>query len=708
MAEVSCFLPPSAVGERQRAALLEPGADQAAGLARLAALYRIDALAGLRAAHHGWLGASFSAMELLTTIYHAFIPDPRRPVTERHALILSKGHAVMAQYAVLAGLGLFPRERLLTYKDWQGLPAHCDRAVPGIDTDSGSLGMGLSKGIGLALAHRAAGRPHRVFVILGDGELQEGQVFESLLTLRAQNLRSCLPIIDRNLLQTDSRTADIKDAEDWASVLRGIGFMPVSVDGHDPAALLTLLRHPNQGPRPLAVIAQTRKGQGSLVTVMASDTPRREGVWHGRIPDDREYLEILAELVKRVDDAELTEAWLAFQTTARAQSGRARPDGSPESPGPMGGQPGEGTRSAAPPRGTGRNLAGPFAQNPARPGTSEQAAVPGSSGRPVPVSAGARSTGDGFGEALVALAGRFPLFHVLDADLEKACRLTAFARAFPDRFLEVGISEQDMASIGAGFGLGGRIAVVNTYAAFLRRALDQMAAAAAERLPVIFAGHYAGLDYTTDGKSHQSLQDVGLARALGGLDVYEPLTADEAGELLGQVLARFTADLAAGHPSRPVYLRLHRTPVPDLPALMGGAPGSITKPGQAAVFRGAAPARGTLFVASPQFLALALRLQATLAAATLPLDVIGVSRYATDDTGLADLAREAPRPISLESHLPTGGLADLLRLWCREPLLALGPAGPTGSARCFADLLAAHHLREEDLLPRLRAHLDRP
>lgn len=687
MAEGSWFLPPDAVGRRLRAALHQPGGDQAATLARLADLYRLDTLAGLRAARHGWLGASFSAMELLTTIYHAFIPEPARPVTERNALILSKGHAAMAQYAVLAGLGAFPRQRLLTYKDWQGLPAHCDRTVPGVDADSGSLGMGLSKGIGLALAHRAAGRPHRVFVILGDGELQEGQVFESLLTLRSLDLRACLPIIDRNLLQTDSRTAEIKDAEDWASVLRGIGFLPVSVDGHDPGALLALLRQSNQGPRPLAVIAHTRKGQGSLVTVMASDTPRRAGIWHGRIPDDREYSEIVDELVERIDDAELRTAWQTFRPTLTAE------------PAPS------------------------ATAEPAEPVVTAPIAVP-----PAPVATGVRSTGEGFGKALVALAERFPGFHVLDADLEKACRLTAFARACPDRFHEVGISEQDMASIGAGLGLGGRIAVVNTYAAFLRRAIDQMAAAAAERLPVIFAGHYAGLDYTTDGKSHQSLQDIGLVRALGEFDLFEPITPDEAALVLNLLLERFTADLTAGRPSRPAYVRLHRTPVPELPSLLAahaagssshGSPpqGTRAEPGtgltpapRPLVLRGKAPAVGTLFAASPPFVALALRLQKRLHDVGRPIDVIGVSHYAVGEgpDSLAALASCAPRPISLESHLPVGGLADLLRPWCREPVLALGPTSQTGSARRFDDLLAAHHLREDDLFPRLCEHLDRP
>ncbi|NLI78703.1 MAG: hypothetical protein GX442_19970 [Candidatus Riflebacteria bacterium] len=674
-----CFLVPEPVLEGARAAH-RPGTPEAPrALERLAVLHRIDTLAALRAANHGWLGASFSAMDLMTTLYHTCLPDPRLPVTERSALILSKGHAVAAQYAILGALGAFPRERLLTYKALDGLPAHCDREVPGIDADSGSLGQGLSKGIGLALAHRAAGRPHRVFVILGDGELQEGQVFESLLTLRRLGLRACLPIIDRNFLQSDSQTAEIKDAEDWASVLRGLGYLPVTIDGHDPAALLALLRGENRGPRPLAVIAQTRKGFGTRLTTMAADTPRREGVWHGRIPADDEYSGMLAELVERFDDPDLTTAFTAFRQGASWQG---------TIPGP--------TASTGP-----APTSGPPHPTPPSSGAALHSLPPGagpaSATAPDTVSERTLSTGEGFGQALVGLAPRFPSFHVLDADLEKACRLTPFARAFPERFIEMGISEQDMVSVGAGLGLGGRVAVVNTYASFFKRALDQMFTAATEGLPVIFAGHYAGLDYFTDGKSHQSVQDIGLVRALGGIDVFEPLTPPEAGQVLDHLLARMTREVDAGSRSRPAYVRLHRTPVAGLPA-----PAGPFVPGSPTLFPAAGRAEVTVFAASPWFVRAALAVQQQLAGEGLPIEVVGVSQYAEGPGRLADLAAAAARPVSLESHRPTGGLADLLAPWCRAPLHRLGPTRWTGSARRLEDLLAVHGLTEEGLAATLR------
>ena len=627
------FLVPGNILERHRVAGGLGDPENIVSLERLSALHRINTLAGLRSAAHGWLGACFSAMELMTVIYHRFIPEPTLPIAERNSLILSKGHAAMAQYAILAGLGAFPLELLLSYQAIDGLPAHSDGAVPGIDTDSGSLGQGLSKGIGLALANRAAGRYNRVFVILGDGELQEGQVFEALLTLSHQKLRSCIPIIDRNFLQSDSPTAQIKDAEDWATVLRGVGFLPFSIDGHDVPAILAALRGKNEGPRPLAIIAQTRKGFGTSKTTMAPDTPRRQGIWHGRIPDDKEYLEMLTELVGRVADPDLETAFKSFECGCQAVSAKA-------------------------------------------------VSVQNSNLEPV------QSTGEGFGEALVELAEKFPLFHVLDADLEKSCRLTHFAETFPARFHEIGISEQDMTSIGAGLALGGRIAVVNTYASFFKRCLDQVSATSAEKLPVIFAGHYAGLDYFTDGKSHQSIQDVGLMRAIGGIDIMEPLTPEEACQMLVFLFDKMSVEIRSGKPSRPAYMRLHRSAVHGLP----GLPHSFAC-GKPYVFPGTEPnPLATIFAAGPQFLDMALQVQGALAGEGLPVEVVGLSSYEMDSGNLASIVASARVPVALESHLIVGGLADLIAPACRIPPIRIGAVHVTGSTRHFQEMLSAHGL----------------
>ncbi len=647
------FLVPEPVLRRHRRLAGTGGRIRPAALARLCSLYRIDTLAALWSAQHGWLGASFSALELLATTYHAWIPTPAQPVAQRSVFVLSKGHAAAAHYAILAALGAFPRERLLDYKASGGLPAHSDRSVPGVDADSGSLGMGLSKALGIARAHRALGTPaRRAVALLGDGELQEGQVFESLLSLRQQDLRGCVALVDRNGLQTDSRTDQIKDAADWRKLLSGIGLHVLTVDGHDPSALLDALAQAGQDAAPTVVLAHTVKGEGTSLTRMpAQATARREGVWHGRVPSAEQYVAVLRELVASADDPELAEALerhLHPQGRSVARSGSSG-DREPA------------VASRTPP--------------------TEPGAAP---------SVAALSTADAFGTALLAMGQRYPSLHVLDADLEAPCRLSPFARRYPQRFVEIGISEQDMISQAAGLALGGCVAVANTYAAFLKRAIDQLAACAAEGLPVIAVGHYAGLDYFTDGKSHQALEDVGLLRAVGGVEVYEPLTADEVAPLLEHLVARMHGELRAGLRSRAAYLRLHRTPAlraVELPAAFA--------PGRPYVFPAAAtgalsPHR--VVVSDPHLLASALEVQSLLVGACCPWDVIAVSSYFEGDGALVEQLRGAAQVVALESHLPAGGLRDLLSSVSPVPVRHVGPTHRTGSVRTLTQALAAHGL----------------
>jgi|GEM_PF-152133 len=677
-------------------------------LRRLCAAYRVNALAAIVEAHHGWLGASFSAMEILAVLYNFFLPNLRYPLIDRNALILSKGHAAAAHYAVLASLGCFVQNLLKFYKNRDGPPAHVDRSWPGVDSDSGSLGQGLSKGIGLALSYRERRTPHRVFVILGDGELQEGQVFESLLTLRHYDLRRCIPIVDRNHLQTDSPTTAIKDAEDWETVFEGIGFNVVTVDGHDLKKLLTVLVaaaatpdgfeneipdisgfsgtlpfDPETVGKPTIIIAETIKGFGSRVTAMNRNTTRREGIWHGKIPTCEEYFSILEDLVPQIAHHPSTD-WL----------NRRR-----------------------------REMSASFGIN-LQPYSHIESPISGMSNEavsPDKISANVlrktQSTGEAFGEALVELGKLEERLFVLNADLEKACRLQTFARTFSDRFIEVGISEQDMASIGAGLALGGKIAVVNTYASFLKRCLDQISAIGLEGLPVIFAGHYAGLDYFTDGKSHQSLNDIALFRALNVLDVFEPLVPEETTGILKSLVARFVDDIQKGRRSRPAYVRLHRTPVTPpatLPHAFDGSPYQF--PQKSGSHNSSSNQKDDslwicprMFVAGPQMLDMALPLQKRIWAQKAGLEIIGVSAYLPDYQGpLAGFARSASRIICLESHIITGGLGDLMAMLAPEKSMErIGAKETYGSCRTFDDMLASHCLTLPHIEERVRTFLEK-
>ena len=606
-------------------------------LQRLAAAYRINCLAGLKKANHGWLGACFSSIELLTAIYHRYVREPQKPLCDRASVHLSKGHAAMAQYAVLAGMGCFSTDRLASYKQLHGLPAHCDRAVPGVDSDSGSLGQGLSKAVGIALSNATAGHRHPVFALIGDGELQEGQLFEAFLTLRKLNPGMVVPVIDRNHLQSDSQTADIKDAEDWATVFQGIGLQVHEIDGHSISEICTAVDRIMQAPHPGVIIARTVKGGGSAVTGMPYNTARRAGKWHGAIPDDREYLAIVQEQAAIVSNPAVDAAlkvWLADNPT------------------------------------TG-NLSSPDKSSPGN----------------------GISTGEAFADALLALAGTDPRVFVLDADLEKSCKLTGVATGFANRFIEVGISEQDMCSIAAGLGLAGNIAVVNTYGSFFKRSLDQIYACITEKVPVIFAAHYSGADYYTDGKSHQVINDLGLMLALNDIDIIEPVDVASTRILLQKTLERLKSEISAGKGCRPAYFRLHRTPLPEFADLPhhDGHPGifkSGVETGQ----------RNVLFTSGPHMLKAGLDAAAVLAADGLCLDVVAIGQFSDRQKHLKKLTESAYRLFSLEDHRRESGVGSFVAaLGFRNPV-RIGARKYCQSALKLEEMLSEHCITAADVV----------
>lgn len=597
-------------------------------LQRLAAIHRINCLAGLKSADHGWLGACFSSIEILTCIYHHYIKEPLLPITQRASLHLSKGHAAMAQYAILAAMGCFPIDNLLTYKQLHGLPAHCDRDIPGVDSDSGSLGQGLSKAIGIAVAHQADGRKWPTFALIGDGELQEGQVFESLLTLKKLAPGGCIPIIDRNYLQSDSQTKDIKDADDWAKVFAGIGLEVWQIDGHSFSQICSAIEKAMASSRPGIIIAQTSKGHGTSLTGMPADTGRRKGVWHGQIPDDSQYPQMLAELVKKVADAKLDEAFACYSRE----------------------------------------------QQSVLPKTAEKKAQ-------------GTSTGQAFADALLELAADDKNVFVLDADLEKSCRLTEVAAGFGQRFLEIGISEQDMCSIAAGLGLSGKIAVVNTYASFFKRALDQIFACITEKVPVIFAGHYAGADYFTDGKSHQSINDIGLMRSLGDIEIIEPVDAPSTHALLANCLKRMKNEIAVNGRSRPAYFRLHRTPSMAFASEYADVQAPIT-------FRSAVTStqRNCLFTSGPHMVNVALEAANLLGKEEVALDIVAITVFADEQKQLKKMVESAWRVFTLEDHLRETGLGSFMSSLSTRNPVKIGVRKPSQSALSLEQMFTAHQI----------------
>lgn len=264
---------------RARLAQLSP--TQAAPVLReMAQSVRRDDLQMVHRARLGHIGGDFSVIDILVTLYAAVLNvDPARPAAaERDRLVLSKGHTAGALYATLARCGFFARHELETFASPQSaLNGHPNRTkVPGVETNTGPLGHGFPVAVGIALSARLQASPRRTFVVLGDGELQEGSNWEAAMTASHHGLSSLFAIVDRNRLQQGARTEETKQLEPLAAKWASFGWEVREVDGHDHAQLLEEFRRPGT-TRPVCVIAHTVKGKG--VSFMED---RAE--WHHKVP----------------------------------------------------------------------------------------------------------------------------------------------------------------------------------------------------------------------------------------------------------------------------------------------------------------------------------------------------------------------------------------------------------------------------------------
>lgn len=265
-------------------------------LERRANEMRSDIVSMIAEAGSGHPGGSLSSADILTALYFGGVleHDPARPDwDERDRFILAKGHAAPALYAVLAQAGYFPREELLTLRKLgTRLQGHPDsNLVPGVEVSTGSLGQGLSVAAGIAAGLKLDGKTQSVFALLGDGECQEGQVWEAAMFAAHRGLDNLVAIVDRNCLQIDGNTADVCDPGDLAAKFSAFGWTAVEVDGHDIPALVEALAaaKADRAAKPHALIARTVKGRG--VSFMEN-----QAGWHGKAPNAEQTEAALAEL----------------------------------------------------------------------------------------------------------------------------------------------------------------------------------------------------------------------------------------------------------------------------------------------------------------------------------------------------------------------------------------------------------------------------
>jgi transketolase len=376
--------------------------------------------------------------------------------------------------------GMLPAEKIKQLRRLGGLPGHPDIKTDHIVANTGSLGMGISKAKGMIFADRRLGRKRRIFVMLGDGELQEGQLWESLVSAANYKLEEIVAIVDHNKLQSDVLVKNTSDLGDLEAKFAAFGWSVARCDGHDIEAFSNALRTLAKAEgKPKMLIADTVKGKG--VSFMESTAIAAEGQlyrYHSGAPSPEDYARGAEELIARVNGALAAIGAQPLQLETDSRPARTAPR-DPE-----------------------RLVAA-------------------------------------YTDALIAAAERNPKIVALDGDLVLDTGLIPFRERFPDRFLECGIAEQDMVSQAGGMALQGLLPVVHSFACFLAaRPAEQIFNNASERTKVVYVGSLAGVLPSGPGHSHQQVNDIALLHAIPGLEMAEPSCAAEVAPLLDYLLER--------------------------------------------------------------------------------------------------------------------------------------------------------------------------
>ncbi len=242
----------------------------------------------------GHIGGSLSAMDILTELYFEELrvdtAEPKAPGRDR--FVMSKGHCTPALYSILALKGFFPEKQLELFRSIEGhMSGHPDMVnVPGVDMSTGSLGQGLSAAVGMAIAGKMDGAGYRVYALMGDGEIEEGQIWEAAMSAAKYGLSNLCGIVDVNGLQIDGRTADVMPSEPLDKKFEAFGWNVIKADGHDFDSLRAALAEAKaEKSRPSVILAKTVKGKG--VSFMENDAG-----WHGKAPNAEQFKQAMAEL----------------------------------------------------------------------------------------------------------------------------------------------------------------------------------------------------------------------------------------------------------------------------------------------------------------------------------------------------------------------------------------------------------------------------
>jgi transketolase len=472
------------------------------------------------AAGSGHPTSCMSAAELVAgTFFYAMKFDPKNANSpDGDRFVLSKGHAAPVLYAAFAEAGVFPESRVMTLRQFSSeLEGHPTPRIPGVDAATGSLGQGLSVGSGLAIGARMDKSPTRVYVMMGDGEMAEGQVWEAAAFAGHYKLDNLTVLADVNALGQSEPTMYQHDMEIYRKKFEAEGWATTIIDGHDVAAVLTALdwAKTTKG-QPQAILARTIKGHG-----VASVAGKEH--WHGKpFPKDQA-------------EAAIKEIGGPINVPADPGKSYAR------------------TALPMPP-----DFAAPAAPDydPAKP----------------------MATREAYGFALKRLGAVNPHIVALSGDVKNSTFSEIFQDAFPDHFYQGYIAEQNMVSAGVGLAARGKVPFLDTFACFLARAYDQVRMAAISRSNINLCGSHCGVSIGEDGPSQMALEDIAIFRAVHSSAVFYPSDAVST-ERLTETMAR-RPGINYLRTSRPktaiLYGKDEKFPVPGFKVIRQSAGDKVT------------------------------------------------------------------------------------------------------------------------------------
>ncbi len=556
-----------------------------ATLEAIAKQLRIDSLRATTAAGSGHPTTCLSAADLVAAIFfHTMRFDPKNPSDPNaDRFVLSKGHAAPILWAAWAAAGFISRDDLLNLRKIDSfLEGHPTPRMPWVDVATGSLGQGLSCGLGMAFSFKKIDKNDaKVFVLIGDGECAEGAVWEAASLAGYYKMNNLIAVVDVNALGQSQATMYHHNLEPYTKKFEACGWRTIEIDGHNMQAILGALdQAAAEKERPIAVIAKTIKGKG------VASCEGKEG-WHGKALSPADLEKAIQEIGKVPDFGKMA---------VRKPAGSMTPVASIQEALPPHYKLGDGVATRA-----------------------------------------------AYGEALVKLGAANPNVVALDGDTKNSTYSEKFMKAYPERFFECFIAEQNMVGVALGLAARGKIPFVSTFGAFFARAYDQIRMAGISQKPFKLCGSHAGVSIGEDGPSQMALEDLSMMRAIPNMAVLYPSDAVSCERL---VFA------AAQYPGM-VFIRTAR---PATPVIYPNE--TSFRIGGCKVLKSSEKDQATIIGAGITLFE-ALKAYDILKKEGIAVRVIDLySLKPVDQETLLKAGKETGHLITVEDHYPEGGLGD--------------------------------------------------